>query len=131
MTDEPLDLPFWEAARRGRLVVQRCAECGSSWWPPIERCGKCDGRVPDWVEAVPTGRVWSYAIYHRLFDPRLDVTLPYAVVAVELDDVGVCLPGRFLGPLSSLAVGLAVEAEFLEIEDSVTAPVWRPRGSGG
>ncbi len=124
MTDEPLDAPFWEAARESRLVVQRCGRCGTAWWPAVERCGDCDGGVPEWVEVAPRGRVWSYAIYHRLFDRRLDVAVPYAIVAVELDDAGVCLPGRFEGPFDNLAVGSAVEARFVEIDTSVVAPVW-------
>lgn len=124
---EVLDAPFWEAARGGRLVVQRCTQCAHAYWPATERCGDCDGGTLgtlEWVEVPPVGRVWSFAVYHRVFDPRLDVEVPYAVVAVELD-AGVCLPGRFDGVVADLTVGADVEASFVELEEGLTAPVWR------
>ena len=119
---EALDAPFWEAAREGRLVVQRCTACGQAFWPAIARCGDCDGGPLEWVDVPPRGRIWSYAVYHRVFDPRLDVAAPYAVVAVELD-AGVCLPGRFVGALDALEIGVPVTATFAEL-GATTAPVW-------
>jgi hypothetical protein len=126
MTFEGVDAPFWDAAQAGRLVVQRCERCGAAWWPAIERCGDCDGGRLAWSEVAPEGRVWSYAIYHRRFDARLDVELPYAVAAVELD-AGVCLPGRIVGSIDGLAVGAAVDAEFVPLDGSVLGPAWRLR----
>ena len=128
MSTEALDAPFWEAARDGRLVVQRCTRCSHAWWPAVERCGDCDGGALEWVEVPPVGRVWSFAVYHRIFDPRLDVEVPYVIVAVELD-AGVCLPGRFVGDAAALTVGLDVEASFVELEEGLTAPVWSRKQS--
>jgi uncharacterized OB-fold protein len=125
---EKLDAPFWEAAREGRLVVQRCTRCAHAYWPTIERCGDCDGGAGhgelEWAEVPPVGRVWSYAVYHRVFDPRLEVEAPYVVVAVELD-AGVCLPGRFVGDAEALTVGAEVVASFEALEPELIAPVWR------
>jgi len=130
VTFEGVDGPFWAAAQEGRLVVQRCARCGSAWWPAIERCGDCGGGALAWSEVAPEGRVWSYAVYHRVFDPRLEVELPYAVAAVELE-AGVCLPGRIVGPLDGLSVGAEVDAEFVPLDGSVLGPVWRLRAEAG
>ena len=33
--------PFWEAARDGRLVAQRCAGCGELHHPPRPECPRC------------------------------------------------------------------------------------------
>lgn len=81
-----------------------------------------------WVDVEPEGRVWSYAVYHRLFDKSLDVTVPYAVAAVELD-AGVCLPGRMVGSLDDLAVGATVDASFEPLDGALIGPVWRVRGA--
>lgn len=83
----------------------------------------------EWVDVVPEGRIWSYAVYHRIFDPRLNLSAPYAVVAVELDS-GVCLPGRFMGSLNDLTTGAEVEATFTELEEAVVGPAWCLKGSG-
>ena len=128
MTQEQLDAPFWEAARAGHLVVQQCTRCRSAHWPAVERCGDCDGGTLEWVAVPPVGRVWSFAVYHRIFDPRLDVEVPYVIVAVELD-AGVCLPGRFVGDAEELTVGIDVEASFVELEEGLTAPVWSRKQS--
>jgi uncharacterized OB-fold protein len=121
---EKLDAPFWDAARAGRLVVQRCTQCAQAYWPAIERCADSDGGALEWVDVAPVGRVWSYAVYHRIFDPRLEVEAPYVVVAVELD-AGVCLPGRFVGDAEALTVGAEVVASFEALEPELIAPVWR------
>lgn len=130
MSAEALDAPFWAAAAEGRLVVQTCSACGATAWPALARCGGCGDESLSWLEVPPTGRVWSYAVYHRKFDPRLDVELPYVVVAVELD-AGVCLPGRLVGDREGLAVGSVVEARFLEVEDGLRAPAWSLTTSSG
>jgi uncharacterized OB-fold protein len=131
VTFDGVDGPFWAAAQERRLLVQRCERCGAAWWPAIERCSDCDGGELVWSEVVPEGRVWSYAVYHRVFDPRLDVELPYAVAAVELAE-GVCLPGRIVGPLDALAVGAAVDAEFVPLDGATLGPAWRLRvGASG
>ena len=128
MTFDGIDGPFWEAAREGRLVVPRCERCGHAWWPAIERCGDCDGGALAWFDVPPEGRVWSYAVYHRVFDPRLDVTAPYAIAAVELD-VGVCLPGRVIGDLDGLTIGARVEASFAPLDGELIGPVWSVAGA--
>lgn len=119
---EPLDAPFWAAAAEDRLVVQTCRRCGSAWWPAVERCGDCDGGLVQWVDVGLRGTVWSYAIYHRIFDPRLEIEAPYVVAAVELE-AGICLPGRLVGSTDGVEVGAEVEASFMEI-DGAKAPVW-------
>jgi hypothetical protein len=130
VTFDGIDGPFWEAAAQGRLVAQVCQSCGAPWWPAVERCGSC-GRGPlVWTQVPSRGRIWSYAIYHRIFDPRLQLTAPYAIAAVELD-VGVCLPGRMVGSLDGLAVGAAVHASFTELDGDVIGPVWSLTGDEG
>jgi uncharacterized OB-fold protein len=51
------------------------------------------------------------------------VSTPYAIAAVELD-VGVCLPGRIVGSLEGLAVGVPVEASFTALDGELIGPVW-------
>jgi uncharacterized protein len=91
---DPLSAPFWDAARRGRLVIQRCQACGELRWPPLAGCPECHGRDATWDEVRPSGTIWSFVVYHRAFSAELEDQIPYTVVMVQLDD-GPYLVGRF------------------------------------
>jgi uncharacterized protein len=91
---DPLTAPFWDAARAGRLVIQRCQACGELRWPPLVGCPECHGRDATWDEVRPTGTIWSFVVYHRAFAAELKDEIPYTVAMVHLDD-GPYLVGRF------------------------------------
>jgi uncharacterized protein len=103
---------FWEAARQGRLVVERCADCGTDAFPPRGMCRRCRGRVMDPVEVVGPGVVYSYTVNHQRWLPDLEV--PYALVLVEFaDHPGVRVMGRLRGcPPDEATVGMEVAVGF-------------------
>src|SRR6185312_4556760 len=64
----PLSEPFWRAAREGRLVFQRCGECGYVRWPPGPLCPECLAPQATWEEVEARGSVWSYCVYDHCYD---------------------------------------------------------------
>ena len=110
MTEETA--PFWEAAAAGRLLVERCSDCGAESFPPRGICRACRGRDTVPVAVTEPGVVYSYTVNHQRWLPDLDV--PYAVVLVEFPDhPGVRVPGRLRGcPPEDVTVGLEVEVGF-------------------
>ena len=50
---------YWDGARDGRLLVQRCVECGRHQFYPRPFCTACLSERIDWVEAKGSGRVVS------------------------------------------------------------------------
>lgn len=120
---DPLTGPFWEAARKGRLVIQRCGSCGALRWPPLAGCPECRGRDGTWDEVTPSGTIWSFVVYHRAFAAELKNEIPYTVAMVQLDD-GPYLVGRLVPGGKAPAVGDRVTAEFAEI-DGVPSVRWR------
>ena len=120
---DPLSAPFWEAARRGRLVIQRCRDCGELRWPPLAGCPECRGRDATWDEVRPSGTIWSFVVYHRAFAAELTDEIPYTVVMVELDD-GPYLVGRLEDAGRPPVIGDRVTAAFTET-DSVPSVRWR------
>jgi hypothetical protein len=120
---DPLTAPFWEAARKGLLVIQRCVSCGALRWPPLVGCPECRGRDTTWDEVDPAGTIWSFVVYHRAFAAGLKDQIPYTVVMVELDD-GPYLVGRLVDGDRPPAVGDRVTAEFTEI-DGAPSVRWR------
>jgi len=120
---DPLTAPFWQAARQGRLVIQRCGACGALRWPPLAGCPECRSRDTTWDEVEPRGTIWSFVVYHRAFAAELKDEIPYTVVMVELD-AGPYLVGRFVADGRPPAIGDRVTAEFAEI-DGIPSVRWR------
>ena len=56
----PEDLPFWEAAREGRLLVKRCDACTRVHFYPRPHCPHCGARETAWLEASGRGRIYSF-----------------------------------------------------------------------
>jgi uncharacterized OB-fold protein len=40
--------PFYDGLAEGRLMIQTCCGCGSSWAPPTERCPSCNDTRLEW-----------------------------------------------------------------------------------
>jgi uncharacterized OB-fold protein len=120
---DPLSAPFWEAARLGRLVIQRCNTCGELRWPPLAGCPECRSRDTTWDEVSPSGTIWSFVVYHRAFAAELKNEIPYTVVMVQLDD-GPYVVGRFVADGRKPTIGDRVTADFAEI-DGVPSVRWR------
>lgn len=104
--------PFWEAAAEGRLLAERCADCGAESFPPRGACRSCRSRATAPVEVTGPGSVYSFTVNHQRWLPGLEV--PYAVVLVEFErHPGVRVAGRLRGcPPGDAAVGLAVDVGF-------------------
>ena len=49
--------PFFDAARRHELVVQRCEQCGTHRFPAREICSNCLSREVAWVKVSGKGEV--------------------------------------------------------------------------
>ena len=117
--------PFFEAARAGKLVVQRCAGCDRRRFPPRDICSHCLGREADWVPSSGRGKIVTWNVMHQVYHPGFADEAPYAVVLVELDD-GARMISNVVGcPLERLAVGLPVEVTFEQLSDEVSLPKFR------
>lgn len=104
--------PFWEAAREGRLLAERCRTCGSEWFPPRGVCRTCRARATEPVEVAGRGIVYSFTVNCHRWLPGLAV--PYALVVVDFPDhPGVRVLGRLRGcDPEDAAIGMTVEVGF-------------------
>lgn len=107
---DALSAAYWDGARRGVLVLQRCAACGTPRHYPRAMCPSCYSFDTEHVEHPGTGTVHSWTVAHHAFTPETVGELPYTLVTVDLG-AGMRALGR-LTPPTVPAVGLPVRLSF-------------------
>jgi uncharacterized OB-fold protein len=124
--DDDLDTgPFFAAARRGELVVQRCAGCNAVLHVPRQYCRACGSWETRW-ETVPGHAVLhSWTVVTHQVHPAYPV--PYTIVLVELPTSGARLIGSLPGT-PRLQAGQEMAVWFEELDGGVVQPNWRPVG---
>lgn len=80
------DGPFWEAANKHELRMQRCTDCGTLWWAPASICPECWSENFEWEALSGRGTVNSWVVFHRSYWPELEDKVPYSVVEVTLEE---------------------------------------------
>ena len=121
---EPLTEPFWAAAREGRLVIQRCSECGAFRHLPSAMCGSCQSTAHEWVQSAGRGTVYTYTIVAHPVHPATKAAVPYNVAIVQLDDCGgVLVPSNVVDcSPDDVRVGMAVRVVFERVDDEIAIP---------
>jgi len=123
------DNAFWfDAAADGRLLVQRCADCGTLRHPPGPACPACRSFAWDSVESPLRATLHSWTVVHHPQDGAF--VYPLAVGLVDLR-VGTRFVADFAAgtELGSLTIGAAVEIFFAEHAHGEVLP--RLRLAGG
>jgi uncharacterized OB-fold protein len=122
----PWSAPYWEAARQGRLIIQRCHACEQYVFYPRRVCPFCFEDALDWVEATGRGEVYTYSVVENNAPSAFVDKMPYVIAVVILDEgvrlmsnIVECDPGR-------VHCGMAVEVTFAPVSGDVTLPVFRP-----
>ncbi len=119
--------PFWDAAKRGVLELQRCQSCGHFQHPPYPTCLNCMGIDLKFEPVGGTGTIYAYTYMHHTGDKRFAPAVPYASIVVELDGApGALMAGNLLGvPHTEAKVGRRVEVVFEPLNDDINLPQFR------
>lgn len=127
----PWSAPYWDAARQGRLIIQRCNSCGQHVFYPRQVCPFCFENALDWVEASGRGEVYTFSVVLNNAPSAFVDQMPY-VIAVVLLEEGVRLMSNIVDcDPDQVHCGMAVEVAFRAISDNVTLPVFRPTAGPG
>jgi uncharacterized OB-fold protein/acyl dehydratase len=120
---------FFEGARNGTLLIQRCAQCGVLRHPPRPACASCGSFEWDTVAASGRGKVYSFVVVHHPQVAAFDYPLPIAVVELE---EGTRLVGDLIGiDPDDVEIGMPVVAEMVAVDDELTIPMFRPAAPVG
>ncbi len=121
-----LTRPYWESARAGRLVTQRCRSCGRVWHPPLPACPHCHGTDIGWREVSGDGTVYTYTVVRHATHAALADQVPYVIAIVELAEGPRLVTGVTGCAPDDVRVGMAVRARFRQVADGVALPYFEP-----
>ncbi len=119
---------YWEQAKSGKLVFQKCDDCGTVQFYPRVLCIDCNSRSLGWVESTGRGTLFTFSIVHAPPHPVFRDDLPYVTAIVELEE-GVKMPSQVIGiepEPDQLHIGMQLEVAFEEITESISLPKFRP-----
>jgi uncharacterized OB-fold protein len=116
---------YWAAVGEGRLVVQRCADCGRFQHPPRPMCPECHSLEQRVVDVSGLGVVYSYSLLHHPQHPAFS----YPVIAVLVDlDEGPRILSNLVGVVpGEVRIGMPVQVAFRPTAGGSAVPVFEPR----
>ncbi len=116
------DRPFWDAARKGELRMQRCRACMEWRFPPSPVCPDCGSTDAGWDTLSGLGTITSFVIFHKAYFEVLRDVVPYAVILVRFDE-----GPRYYGNLldvrcDAIRIGMRVRTQFVEVGQGLLVP---------
>ena len=125
ITDENRE--FWEGAKRGKLRMQKCGDCGHIRYPISHVCPKCLSYNFNWTDLSGRGEVFSYIVFYQLYNKAFEKDIPYNVALVQLEE-GPRMYSNVVGvDNDAVKVGDKVEVTFDPVTPEVTIPRFKPR----
>ena len=122
----PESLEYWEGCRDGKLLLQRCTDCGHVQFYPRLLCSACAGERLEWQQAEGRGVVKSFTIIRRAVSAAYEPDAPYVVALIELAE-GPTMMSNVVGcEPESVAIGMAVQLDFEAISEAISLPIFRP-----
>ena len=123
----PETRPFWEAARRHELSIQRCRACGRHVFYPRAACPHCFAADLEWRRVSGRGTLHTFTVVHR-GQRGFPLAAPYVIAIVALDEgprMMTNLVGVDADP-ARLRIGMPVEVVFEDVSPEIALPRFRP-----
>lgn len=118
--------PFWDAARKHKLILKKCKKCGNIDHPPYLYCTECASEESEWIEASGKGKLYTYAINVYMVPFPFWDDMPYVVALIELDEGVTMISNIVECNHDELKKGMRLEVVFHDVNDRITLPRWRP-----
>jgi uncharacterized OB-fold protein len=122
----PEEMPYWQAAKHHKLVLQRCDGCGKVRFPIGPTCPFCQSNMFTWTTMSGRGVVHNYVIYHKAWIPYYRDKVPYALVQVEIEEGPRLTTNLWDVPVDQIKIGMEVEASWEDVTDEITLLQFRP-----
>ncbi|MFX1675099.1 Zn-ribbon domain-containing OB-fold protein [Paraburkholderia sp. A2WS-5] len=115
----PEAMPFWEAAKDGRLLVKRCEDCGETHYYPRDICPHCMSANTEWLDTKGLGTVYSFSTMGK-DEAR------YTLAFVSLDEGVTMLTNLVDCDPAAVSIGQRVKVVFKPSEGAYPVPMFAP-----
>lgn len=126
----PLTAPFWSAARERKLVIQRCAGCGTYRFPPEVACFQCGSQEAAWAPVSGRATLYTWTVAHPPLLPYFQERAPWPVAVVQLEEGPRLVTNLVNVPPQEYEIGMALTIDFEDVSEDVTLPVFRRATKG-
>ena len=116
---------YFEEAKAGRLVYQRCGGCKAVISYPRVVCPSCMSEDLQFVPSAGRGTIYSHTTLYRAGHPAFADDVPYTIVLVDLDEGARVIADLVDSRPEDVAVGMAVEVLFDPVTEDFTVPRFR------
>ena len=118
--------PFWDACRRGNLIIQKCDRCQEYQFYPRGICANCWCQDIRWVTATGKGTVWTFTVTRQNRTLGFEEDLPYVLALVELDEGVKMFTNIIECDPNEVKIGMPVEVTFVQANQQITIPYFKP-----
>jgi uncharacterized OB-fold protein/acyl dehydratase len=115
---------WWDGVNEGRLLIQKCSDCGALRHPPRPMCCECQSTAWGSIESSCKGTVHSYTVMHH--PPIPGYHYPLAVALIDLaegtrivSNVEGCSP-------EEVHIGMPVVGRIESVDDGFKLPIFHP-----
>lgn len=120
--------PFWDAAQRHELSLQKCDDCGRFRYYPRPMCPDCHSMKATWTRCSGRGTVYSYTVVRRPLARWFKERMPIVCAVIELEE-GVRMISNVVDvEPTEVRIGLDVVVTFEDVDDEITLPMFVPAG---
>lgn len=118
--------PFWEGAKKHKLLLKKCKNCGHIDHPPYLFCTECMHEECEWVEA--SGKAKIYTLTTTMLGAPVPFwnDMPYTIAMVDLVEGPRMLTQIVEANPKDIKIGMEVEVVFDDITEEITLPKFRP-----
>jgi uncharacterized protein len=125
----PINQPFWDGAKAGKLMIQKCQDCGTWVFCPRPVCGDCASDKLEWIEVSGKGKIFAFTVIREVVGQALRgfaPDIPYVTAWIDLDE-GPRFCSNIIGcPIDKVHIDMPVQVVFEDSRDGITLPKFKP-----
>jgi uncharacterized protein len=117
--------PFWDGAKQGKLMLQRCNATGKLQWPPRPLSLYTGRNDLSWIEVSGKATLYSWTVTRSAW-PGHEGRVPYVCAYVKLQEGVRMLVNLINCDPEQLQIGMDLHLVWDELDEGVPYPAFTP-----